>query len=467
MESSSSLLDLAIRTVFGNIDKYDKEYVKIVVEPVRQKMLHEVFQKADNHCVTCDGQENINDKLWAILPCLINSKLATKLDTNDINMRYCKCSELSNSRFQELIRSLRSLTPNLKELKIEVTMQVKYSLEERELASISQLKNLAILKICNVQVPLLGILDLTRQCENLKSISATNVECDDLLPNAALREDFVYVNIKAFNARYPGQLLLKMETTMPEGPKYADHTHYVEFRLIVRPRKIRHLILPQLFAKKLKEIDFNCNDLEDMEDMEEFQHFPAIKYARIDCANKSAHVLRCFMKRNGESLQELTLSEIDIREKITFGEIFSLCPNLQSLGLNCCTVVGNDAPVDGMRQLKEFEWKTHESEFCGYRKGCRHLYDEVAFSSVLSAPLLKRLYFELPNMDFSDNATVIARIERREILRNLKRLLSLHESSTASASIAIVLVLCSPVLYVVFLSCTHCSLFFKSSKVDS
>ena len=45
---------------------------------------------------------------------------------------------------------------------------------------------------------------------------------------------------------------------------------------------------------------------------------------------------------------------------------------------------------------------------------------EVAFSSILSAPLLEAFYIDVPKINFSDNATVIARIARRDILQNLK-----------------------------------------------
>ncbi|CAB3381122.1 Hypothetical predicted protein [Cloeon dipterum] len=417
----SSLLDLATKTVCANIDTYDKDYVKIVIQPVRQELLYEVFQTADNHNVTCDGQEDHVDKQWAMLPCLINSKFYTKLDTFDLPHNFCAVSaKLSNSRFQEFIRCLGSNTPNLKKLKIFGRFICESSLAERELNSIIQLKNLTILVIQYVCVPLSGILDISRQCEKLKSLITTNVVYDEVIPNAALRDDFVYVNIKAFNADYPGQLNLKMETTMPRrNPMYADHTHFIDLSL--KPRKIHEFFLAQQFAEKLKKILFFCTNLEDFEDMEEFPHLPEIKYARIICGNISANVLRCFMKRNGQSLRQLSLDGIDVKEKMTFSEIFSLCPNLRVLDLNCCTLVGNDAPVDGMRQLKRFEWTTRAGPSCAHNRDCRHSYEEVAFSSILSAPLLKEVYIFLPNIDFSDNATVIARINRRQILRNIKQ----------------------------------------------
>ncbi|CAB3379074.1 Hypothetical predicted protein [Cloeon dipterum] len=61
----------------------------------------------------------------------------------------------------------------------------------------------------------------------------------------------------------------------------------------------------------------------------EFPRLPEIKFATIAFGGKSANVLRCFIERNGESLQELYLEGINIEEKMIFGEIFSSCPNLQ------------------------------------------------------------------------------------------------------------------------------------------
>ena len=100
--------------------------------------------------------------------------------------------------------------------------------------------------------------------------------------------------------------------------------------------------------------------MKDIEEMVEFPHLPEVKSATILCRNKSANALRCFMKRNGDTLQELTLDGIDIKEKMTLSEIFSFCPNLHSLELKRCILSGNDAPVDAMQQLKRFAWRNYD-----------------------------------------------------------------------------------------------------------
>ncbi|CAB3389114.1 Hypothetical predicted protein, partial [Cloeon dipterum] len=102
VSAPSSLLDMTIKTVMDNIDKYDKDVAKIVLGPVRQKML----QMANKLYLNCDGDENLTDKLWAILPCLIFSKLYTKLDIRHLPPMCCKSHVLSNSRFQEFVRRL-------------------------------------------------------------------------------------------------------------------------------------------------------------------------------------------------------------------------------------------------------------------------------------------------------------------------------------------------------------------------
>ncbi|CAB3387204.1 Hypothetical predicted protein [Cloeon dipterum] len=349
--------------------------------------------------------------MWKILPFLLNSKSYTKLHIGDLTTLECESCIWSNNCFQEFIRCLGTNTPNLRELRILISnfecCNFDYSLEERELNSIIQLKNLAILHIHFVSVPLSGIFDISRRCSKLEHILADRVKIDVKPSCAAFGDDFAYIYIQA---DYLGQMYLEMERTMPtRDPKFKDHTHYVGLKL--KPKKHKDLFLVNEFAAKLKQINFHCTDLEGIEEMVDFPHLPHVKYARFDCEGKSAHALRCFLKRNGESLLELDLHHVDSKEKMTFGEIFSFCPNLQSLTLFFCTLFGNDAPVDAMQQLKRFAWH------CLYRFAS----DEVSFSSILSAPLLENLYIGILKIDFSDNATIIARIWRREILRNLKK----------------------------------------------
>ncbi|CAB3378696.1 Hypothetical predicted protein [Cloeon dipterum] len=349
------LLDLAIKALVDNIDNLDKDLVKIIIVPFRQKMLKEMFEMVRNHHLQCNCRDNHLEKMWAILPFLFKSKFYTKLNFVDLPRMNCPFSTVTNPRFQEFIRCLGANTPNLRELKIYEPTSDEYSLEERELNSIIQLKNLALLKIYNVQVPLSGILDLSRECEKLDCIRASKVMIDVELSSAAFGDDFAFICIEAYDF-YLGRTSLNMVRTIPtRDPKYKAYTHYV--RLSLRPRKIQELfLLAQSFAEKLKDIWIDFSKLADFEEMVEFPHLPHIKYAEIDCEGESAHALRCFMKRNGQSLQELTLTYVDIKDKMTFGEIFSSCPNLQNLELFACTLVGNDAPVYAMQQLKRFQW---------------------------------------------------------------------------------------------------------------
>ncbi|CAB3381127.1 Hypothetical predicted protein [Cloeon dipterum] len=408
MVSPSCLLGMTTKTVFDNIDKYDKDLVQTIIEPFRRSILEALYKMAGNHYLNCDRQENHIDKLWAILPYLINSKFFTRIDVRELPHMSCQCGTLSNSRFQEFIRCLGANTPNLIELLIEAPYQLEYSLEERELDSIVQLKNLTILKIIFVYVPLSGMLDISSRCVKLKSIEANYVKIDVDEPSSVpLRDKFAYVSIFAYGL-IPGRLFLNMKTKMPA--EFEAYTRYN--RMTIQPQSVTDFRVTQVFAGDLLEIEFICSDLEDIEEMDEFPHLPNIKSAKINCDCKSVHVLRCFMKINGQSLQKLTLYDVDIKEKMTIGEIFSLCSNLQSLILINCTLFGNDAPVDAMRQLKRFIWANNEEPDYS---------DRVAFSSILSAPLLEELRIYLPNIDFSDNAAVIARIARREILRNLKK----------------------------------------------
>ncbi|CAB3381114.1 Hypothetical predicted protein [Cloeon dipterum] len=403
----SSLLDMTIKAVFNNVEKYDKHLLKTIIAPVRQRMLKRMFEMEENHNFECDRKENHFEKLWAILPFLINSKKYTKLDTLDLPSMYCGPSTLINSRFQEFIRCLEANTPNLRELRItRPTNNEEYSLEERELNSIIQLRNLAILKIIYVCVPLSGILAISHRCENLKTLEAFAVTNDVESSRVTFRNDFVHVSIDGHSIKH-GMFRLMMNTTMPSlDPKFAESKQYT--KMILSPNKTSDFGLVHLFAEKLTKIRIFSPDLDDVEEIVDFPPLPQIKSASIQFCGKMMHAIRSFMK-SGKTLQKLTLSSIRTKE-MTFGKIFSLCPNLQSLQLYYCNFFGNDATVDAMHKLKRFTWHSIEQDPSVW----------FAFSSVLSAPLLERVEIDLPNIDFSDNAKVIAQIERREILRNLK-----------------------------------------------
>ncbi|CAB3376915.1 Hypothetical predicted protein [Cloeon dipterum] len=302
-------------------------------------MLKEILEMEENHHSRCDGREDQFAKEWAMLPFLINSKFYTKLDTHYFTRIYCLYATLSNSRFQEFIRCLGANTPYLRELNIYCpTRNGEYSLEERELNSIILLKNLAILTITRVSVPLSGIVDISRRCEKLKMLEASDVTIDVESSRVTFRNDFVYVYMDSRHF-VPGRMNLWMDTTMQKlDPRYAENKQYT--KLCLRPNKSSDFILVHMFAEKLSDIEIDFSRLKDVEEMNDFPLLPELKYAKMHCGGESANALRCFMKRNGETLQELSLEGVDIKENMTWHEIDSLCPNLQSLQLYSCILSG-------------------------------------------------------------------------------------------------------------------------------
>ncbi|CAB3381129.1 Hypothetical predicted protein [Cloeon dipterum] len=283
-----SLLDVVIKFLVDNIKKFDKEFVKNNIGPVRKEMLERMLKMVDNHGLTCDGQANHLEKMWEILPCLINSKSYTELNFGDLmTSEECESCIWSNNCFQEFIRCLGTNTPNLRQLIIVIPniecCDFEYSLEERELNSIIQLKNLAILDIEDVRVPLSGIFDISRRCEKLERISAEAVIIDVELSSAAFGDDFAYIYIEAYDF-YLGRTSLNMvrEMSTIRDPKYKAYTHYV--RLSLMPRKIQELfLLAQSFAEKLKDIWVDSSKLKGIEEMVGFPHLPQIKYAKFVC----------------------------------------------------------------------------------------------------------------------------------------------------------------------------------------
>ncbi|CAB3387175.1 Hypothetical predicted protein [Cloeon dipterum] len=314
-------------------------------------MYEEFVRRANNHPLLCRiGEKNHDEKLWAILPVLIKSETITNLVCNSVKLTGCQFSTMSNFRFQELIRCLGANTPNLKELKMISPCSLEYSLEERELASINKLKNLTILDIIRVRVPLSGIMEISHQCKKLKIISAEfSVKIDEVSSIPALRDDFVFVDIGSFLGV---DLIpyLRMETD-PDNDSNRNL-----FRLMLEPRHFREFSLAIPFAKKLRSIYIDCAYLVETEEIVEFPHLPVIDYALIDCKGKSTHALRCFLKRNGESLRELRLEGIHSKKQMTFREIFSFCPNLQCLELFHCNLSRKDPPLDAIKNLERFYW---------------------------------------------------------------------------------------------------------------
>ncbi|CAB3387352.1 Hypothetical predicted protein [Cloeon dipterum] len=404
-----SLENMAFYATMDNIDQWDKNYVKEYIGPLRRNKFSEIVYEATHHHLHCDGKGNHVDRLWAILPCLVSSLKYIQFDTSDLTEMRCKSSTLSNSRFQEFIRCLGSNTPNLKELKINSPYDLRHSLAERELASITQLQNLGSLLILNVCVPLSGFMELIRRCKKLESINVTDVEIDVEPSRVMFSKKFKFVLIDTLERLENNRLSLNLESSMPAFQNFEGVSRCM--RLLLAPSSVAQISLVR-GLKKVTENLFWFDALEDVEQMEEFPHFPEVKFAHLRCDGKSAHALRCYLKRNGQNLQKLRLEGIDAKENMTFAEIFSSCPNLESLKIYDSNLHGNNAPVEAMRRLKQFEWRDLYCEIS----------DPVAFSSIMSAPLLEEVFIDLPNIDINDYNTVVNGIRSRKILRNLKKI---------------------------------------------
>ncbi|CAB3387349.1 Hypothetical predicted protein [Cloeon dipterum] len=402
------LLDIAFDATMDNIDSYDKDYVMKTFVPIRSRKSEEMWNEAKNHHLHCDGKGNHVDRLWAILPFLINSLKYVQFDTSDLTEMRCKSSTLSNSRFQEFIRCLGSNTPNLKELKIKSPRNLEHSLEERELASIIQLQNLKSLIILNVCVPLSGFMELIRRCKQLESIKVTDVEIDIDISHITFRNKFNFIIINALRRLENNRLGLNLKTTLPNSEGDTRSRSMTKFVLV--RKMVAQIGLEQGF-EKVTEMRCWSKDLKDGERMDEFPHLPKVKIAHFDCNGTSGHVLRSFLKSNGPNLQELTLEGIDPKANMTFAEIFSSCPNLESLKICDSNLHGNDAPVEAMSRLKQFEWR---GLYC-------EISDPAAFSSILSAPLLEEVFIDLPNINLDDYNTVVNGIRSRKILQNRKK----------------------------------------------
>ncbi|CAB3387350.1 Hypothetical predicted protein [Cloeon dipterum] len=404
-----SLKNMAIDAIWENIHRYDKDNVKQIIALIRKDKFAEILNEAENHHLHCNDEENHIEKLWATLPFLVNSLNYTKFDTTFLTKMSCKNATLSNSRFQEFIRCLGSNTPNLVELKIESPRDLEHSLEERELASITQLQNLKWLIILNVCVPLSGLSEMTRRCRKIESIDATDVEIDVEPSGDTFSENFKFIVIFTVNLE-DNRLGLSLETIKTIYLKFEGETRCM--RLLLSPKRMDQLSKVRGFTK-VTEIEFWSYELDDVERMDEFPHFPEVKFAHLHCDGKSAHGLRSFLKRNGQTLQKLAIDGVDAKENMTFAEVFSSCPNLESLNIRKSNLYGNNAPVEAMSRLKQFEWiRLFDASS-----------DPVGFSSILSAPLLEEVRIDLPiyKIDFSDNATVIARIRRHEILQKIEK----------------------------------------------
>ncbi|XP_065336659.1 uncharacterized protein LOC135937436 [Cloeon dipterum] len=351
---NNSLLSLAIKSVLDNIESYDKNLVNSTIGPVRRDLLEESWNNIKNHSHEhCSNNDEHVNKLWASLPFLIHSKHYVSFDTTDL-MQMCRnCHHLclSNSRFQELVSSFGSNIPNVRSLTINGLSH--FTLEERECASMIALKNLEVLRIEDVSVRLSGVVAITQQCEKLEKFNANHVYLDE--PSCeTFREDFLFVNIIANSFR---EIDLTMQKTMPikEFPNCAAFPRYT--LLTIDPKEFADFdLLPGL--AQVTELRFSSLQLEIVEDEGvEFPTCAELRIARIAVFRSEHLLVRRFLETNGLALRELTLEGISFSdEEFTLGDMFSLCPNLNSLEFIDCDLSGVDAPMEALPRLDKFKW---------------------------------------------------------------------------------------------------------------
>ncbi|CAB3373164.1 Hypothetical predicted protein [Cloeon dipterum] len=403
------LSDIAYKAVLDNIDRLDKDLVRgaIVSAPnFQHRKLKEMWRILKITHASCsfkyDGEVVDFDKLWASLPFLISSKTYTKFNLSNLPSVTSRNSTISNSRFQELFRCIGTNTPNLEEIILYGRKFPKFSLEIGAFDSISKLKNLAILVIKRVHVPLSGISLIMSNCKNIKKIRANDIETD-IEPSRCC----TYSNSFKFVITYERdrqssrrQLSLKIDTI---SQKDIDN----ESLSVYWRNADDNTNLPVAYCT-VRGIT-RGTEIYDEENLNEFSLFRNVKRAEIICDLGMVQNLRDFLRRSGWTIERLKMK---FEDKISLSELFGFCPNLKTLEFYSCYLSGNDAPVEAMHQLKTFVWLNDLSKI---------EVPKVAFSSVLSAPLLQEVIIRAQNFDFSDNDTVITRIANGEILRNLQK----------------------------------------------
>ncbi|CAB3375350.1 Hypothetical predicted protein [Cloeon dipterum] len=380
-----SLSEVAFETILKNIGRYKELITSIISPPVREMLGREMMEKV---------QELGPEQVWTAMSYLEPHKTTECFRLEDyrwiLEMKPGQSAQLDHRvSLDELLRYLVQHAPNLKELDLEERRAFESKrrrligrrqlLEKSSIDLICQMKNLTRISMRYINVNFSAFVRICRVCEDLQEIEAKRVLAD-VHPNSMKKtlESLVSVfnHQEYYEVGFPGKFEIIFKKT-----NALDHCVKMRVWLIMLPLSGFMDSIPEI-----THLEFYGG-----RNSFEFHHI---------------------LSKKGGNLKKLSLISVDPNMKITFKYIFEQCKSLETLHLNNSFIADDDAPINSFGKLKELNW--NNGNYYDY---------PMKLHSILSAPLLGKIYISTKHFELGDKEALFDRIRNRVIMTNVREFL--------------------------------------------
>ncbi|CAB3384553.1 Hypothetical predicted protein [Cloeon dipterum] len=385
---------MAFDTAVKNLGRYG-ELLKAKISPPFRK---ELYEKAIENV----GEKTNEDRLglWTAFPYLEPHKtakyfhfkelqwIAPKLEVKPENGANSDDKDDDIVPLDEILRYLVEHAPILEELRIKNPRLHGYQefvtfrnpqLEPCSIDLIIQMKNLTRISINEVNIEFSGFVRLCREFKNLQKIEAYRILVDVSISD--------------------------MTTILETFNNTFDHQEYVEWSF---PRKYG------IEFRKTDSAEIYREARVELANSTFVVSFPKITHLQVHCGFESdddqCRVMNFhhILSKVGGNLKKLILSNFDQKMNITFKQIFEHCKILETLDLFGSYISDENEPIIFFGKLKEFRW---------HHAAVEHT---ISINSILSAPLLEKIYVESYKFDLGDKEALFNRIRSGKICKNVR-----------------------------------------------
>ncbi|CAB3374706.1 Hypothetical predicted protein [Cloeon dipterum] len=351
---------------------------------------------------------------WLAFPSLL-SRETKSIETNtleNIFNLHVKTTSSTGAEFPilKVLQLLAEKAPNLQELIVNHS-GLNSRLCRDEIASFSNLNNLAELRILRAIVLHSELKEIVENCKGLQVIEVWNLRLEGEQKIDFLNDGFLFHKIE-FGSGDSISVTLDKDLSRPDNEPHDLLGPGPHYYLVGRPESVADLkfLETQPHATKL---EIYCKDFKDEPKVSRFPHLPKLRCATFRCWKHKTHALECCLEENGRQLSRLAISPVNTsRSRIAAGlplaKIFGWCSNLEWFSLENFSMPSYNVPISFISHLKYFRWfNKHDTR--------------VDVSSVLTAPQLEDFEIGIYKLDLGDKKALFSRIAQKEILKNLKR----------------------------------------------
>ncbi|CAB3375353.1 Hypothetical predicted protein [Cloeon dipterum] len=380
-----SLSEVAFETILKNIGRYKELITSIISPPVREMLGREMMEKV---------QELGPEQVWTAMSYLEPHKTTECFRLEDyrwiLEMKPGQSAQLDHRvSLDELLQYLVLHAPNLKELDLEerVALEPKRRrlidrsllLEKSSIDLICQMKNLTRISLRYIHVNFSAFVRVCWECEDLQEIEAKRVLAD-VDPNSTKKTLESLVSVFNHQEYYEDGFHGKFEIFFKKT-NALDHCVKMRVWLVISPLS-----------------GF-------MDSIPEITHLEFY-------GGKNSFKFHHILSKKGGNLKKLSLIFVDPNMKITFKYIFEQCKSLETLHLNNSFIADDDAPINSFGKLKELNW--NNGNYYDY---------PMKLHSILSAPLLGKIYISTKHFELGDKEALFDRIRNRVIMTNVREFL--------------------------------------------